>query len=293
MPKQILIYLSNGSVDGIWKVRLPGWDVLAYKVPRDLLTKYRNNPKDEFFKTFGDNITKHGIYFLLGWDDEIQKQCVYVGQAQSIKTRILAPHTFDEKWEWTEVIFFVGLDNDAIKNLSYIEQRFYSLISDRYTCKNSIQPPDGIPVGDKYVFDEFIENAKLVMAALGQTMFQPLPSIQENDKNEESERILSFLNAKGIFSDSKFFLLKGSEICKDKSDACPKSTIAAYERHRDLIDENNTLKEDIPFDSPSGAACFVAGYSVNGRENWKDKKGRSINDLEKDSDKNSNNNEEN
>jgi hypothetical protein len=41
------------------------------------------------------------------------------------------------------------------------------------------------------------------------------------------------------------------------------------------------LAQTYEFNSPGGAACFVSGMSVNGRDSWRDRQGKSINKLEK------------
>ncbi|WP_204520015.1 DUF4357 domain-containing protein [Actinomyces procaprae] len=37
---------------------------------------------------------------------------------------------------------------------------------------------------------------------------------------------------------------------------------------------------DLLFNSPSGAACFVGGASLNGKGAWKDRQGRNLNQIE-------------
>ena len=45
--------------------------------------------------------------------------------------------------------------------------------------------------------------------------------------------------------------------------------------------QNHILQEDIEFTSPSAAAKFVTGYSINGWTAWKDIEGRDLNHLER------------
>ena len=47
-----------------------------------------------------------------------------------------------------------------------------------------------------------------------------------------------------------------------------------------VVDENGTVMADILFNSPSAAACFVAGASVNGNTYWKDKNGTMLKDID-------------
>lgn len=47
-----------------------------------------------------------------------------------------------------------------------------------------------------------------------------------------------------------------------------------------VIDKNGITKNDIVFNSPSGAACFVIFGSVNGMDVWKTDVGKSLKMLE-------------
>ena len=51
-----------------------------------------------------------------------------------------------------------------------------------------------------------------------------------------------------------------------------------YKENNEIID--GILQEDKLFSSPSYAASFVLGRSINGKELWKTKEGLSLNDLE-------------
>ena len=44
-------------------------------------------------------------------------------------------------------------------------------------------------------------------------------------------------------------------------------------------DNKHYLSKSMPFSSPSAAACFVLGASANGWTEWKDKSGRTLDEL--------------
>ncbi len=94
------------------------------------------------------------------------------------------------------------------------------------------------------------------------------------------------IEAKGIFNknDNSFTLLKGSQIEKRFTS----STKENYKKQRnDLLkmkkyeEKENfyILQEDIKFKTPSGAAKFVNGGTLNGWEVWKNEKGKTLNEI--------------
>ena len=46
-----------------------------------------------------------------------------------------------------------------------------------------------------------------------------------------------------------------------------------------MIDEENKLTADVFFDSPSAAAGFVGGTSLNGKIKWIDDAGRALKEI--------------
>lgn len=58
--------------------------------------------------------------------------------------------------------------------------------------------------------------------------------------------------------------------------------ISCYEKQKkyaDMINEENKLTADVFFDSPSAAAGFVGGTSLNGKIKWIDDAGRALKEI--------------
>ncbi|NCC55924.1 MAG: DUF4357 domain-containing protein [Erysipelotrichia bacterium] len=99
------------------------------------------------------------------------------------------------------------------------------------------------------------------------------------------EELMIFMNAQkkendydanAIFSDGKVVIKAGSKISpKVNINFKMAKQIIKLRENKEYIDENLILK-DMEFESLSRAACFVAGYSVNGRNAWKTQNGKSI-----------------
>lgn len=74
-------------------------------------------------------------------------------------------------------------------------------------------------------------------------------------------------------------MLKGSKIAQNVAPSLPKSAIVLREEFHEQI-PNHVLFSDLPFTSASTAAAFVAGYSVNGKTAWKNRGGKTLQEIE-------------
>lgn len=115
---------------------------------------------------------------------------------------------------------------------------------------------------------------------------QPEPKvIVPNVKNEQMSNLVKCMltrnaKAQGVFNpaDQSLTVLKGSEVNPvHLSEKIEKKRAKQLEDYTMLQDEKRILKQDVAFDSPSGAAVFCVGGSANGWDTWKDEQGRMLN----------------
>ena len=77
-------------------------------------------------------------------------------------------------------------------------------------------------------------------------------------------------NATAIYKDGEMILKAGSKISSKLSEKAKLAKIVRQLRNdSSLLDENNILKKDIRFKSPSTAAQYVRGNVINGNRCWK------------------------
>ena len=76
-------------------------------------------------------------------------------------------------------------------------------------------------------------------------------------------------------------MYKGSVINPAMTKSCPEGTKTARKKYSSKIDKNNILTADVLFSSPSAAARFLGGASLNGNILWKDADGKPLKDLDK------------
>ena len=271
--KNINLFLMDGEPNGRIKCGIANWTGVAYKIPRTMLDKCADI---KYLK-------QSGVYFLLG-RDENENPTVYIGQAgirknkKSLLLRINEPHSRVD--EWTEAIMLTTTNNSfGPTEISYLESRFCNMATEakRYKVKNGNEPNPGNLTEEKECeMEEFIDNAKILVGALGHSLFTPYIT------HDTDEPILNFakpkIKARGQRTNEGFVVLKGSQINPKTVRSCPEGAIKARKRYADII-KDDILLENIQFSSPSAAAAFVGGSSMSGNEFWKTSEGVALKDL--------------
>lgn len=287
--KNINVFLMDGTPSGRIKCTLANWTGVVYRIPRiDLdLCKERNDLKQS------------GVYFLFGVSDETLEQVIYVGQAgarkngEGVLCRLQEHRKNPDKDYWSEAVVFTTSNNSfGPTEISYLENRFCTIATDahRYIVKNENEPTQGNVTEEKESeLEEFIEYAKIVMGVLGHKVFEPLitESMEGNITGTSGDKhTVFFIKRRGeIYASAMqtaegFVVLAGSHLKEEPVSSCPVSAIHAREKYSNVIDENNVLLKDIPFQSPSAASNFVLLCPSNGNKEWKTEEGISFGDFE-------------
>ena len=152
--------------------------------------------------------------------------------------------------------------------------------SKRYKVENSVNPKYEI---DEYVLpliEEVYEEIQFIMATQGYKMDNTKTTLNEaNTLHTTRNGITAF----GVYDGENFEVLEGSEI--DMSRKCHSSTL---EKQRQTalangnivcVDGKHKLNVSVSFTSPSSAAMFALGGSTNGWVEWKDKDGKTLDEL--------------
>ncbi|WP_147679996.1 GIY-YIG nuclease family protein [Actinomyces ruminicola] len=291
-PRTIQLFLVDGDPRFRIKATLSNWTGLVYSLPRTCLDNDPARP----------DLEQTGVYLLFGTNDETGQAQVYVGQARErangkgILGRIYEHVTTEDGQEYFTHVIAVTTQNDSFgpTEISYLENRFYRMAADasRYKVTNGNCPSPGKVTEEKEAeLEEFIGYARTVIGALGYKVFEPLDDAGANAQStsidvhpaESSENTLE-LKRKGTLAYGRqttdgFVVLAGSRINAEMTSTCPPSARNMREKYDDAIEDYVTTK-DLLFNSPSGAACFVGGASLNGKEAWKDSQGRNLNQIE-------------
>lgn len=290
--KSINLYLLDGEVTGRIKASIPNWNILAFKIPHADLAKSANR----------DELNQSGVYLLFGSNDDGNQQ-VYIGQAGRRKNgkgllMRITEHTkgSDPMYFHEAIVLTTQSDTFGPTEISYLENRFTKLATyaNRYNILNDKEPNIGNPTEEKESeLEEFIDQAKMLIGALGYKVFVPL--VKENEDapleitNEDYTLYLKRktgkdnkeINAKCKRTNEGFVVLAGSTINETDSAAMPKKIREEREKARE--DKNivgGVLQKNLLFSSPSYAAAFVLGMQSNGRIEWKLSDGTTLKEYE-------------
>ena len=272
ISKKLEIIYHNGQPDGIRSIRRHLSTMTTYVIPRTLLSEAK--------KLTG--ITRPGIYYLISENDDNKIAQIYVGQTRNGVSR-LDDHNRSKDF-WNKAIMFLA-DNktfslDMISGLeAYAIGKAHE--SNRYKVENSVNPKYEIDEYDLPLIEEVYEEIKFIMATQGYKMDDAKISLNEaNTLHTTRNGITAF----GVYDGEKFDVLEGSEINLAK-----KVINNSYNKQRqELLDNENIkldadgkyiLKTTLTFKSPSGASDFVLGGSTNGWTEWKDKDGKTLDEL--------------
>ncbi len=153
------------------------WNGKAIKVPRIEVNDCKRK-----------DLQEPGVYFLFCKDEDNDMDSVYIGEAENVKEH-LVQHLLDadaekEKYYWNTTVIFIGRDlNKAL--IRYLENRLVELAkaSNRYeiltknTYKNTVLKESQVTV-----MEEFLDNIKVLINALGYKVLEPLRQVSSANK---------------------------------------------------------------------------------------------------------------
>ncbi|MFY9263217.1 MAG: GIY-YIG nuclease family protein [Actinomycetaceae bacterium] len=282
--KTVQLFLMDGTTQGRMKASLSNWTGVAYRLPRTELQASKERA----------DLQHNGVYLLFGMDDD-GNPTVYVGQARKRKNdngvlgRIFE-HLDSEKLYWSQAVALVTA-NDTLgpTEISYLENRFTHMAraAGRYRVANSNDPSPGSPTEEKQAeLEEFISYARIVIGVLGFRVFEPVDEAKAPEASGAQEPLLHMeyagAKASGRQTSDGFVVLAGAQLRPENAftKTAPEAARKNRVKYTDLIRDDLTLTGDALFASPSGAAVFVGGASLNGFAVWKDDAGRTLKEIE-------------
>ncbi|OUR71863.1 hypothetical protein A9Q78_08595 [Methylophaga sp. 41_12_T18] len=277
--KSIRIYLPTASINGIRHAEIANWTGQALSCPRSEIKSLKD----------WDEVNSPGVYFLFGADDDGQHQAVYIGEAENVRDR-LKNHVSNKDF-WNEVICFTNKDESLTKShVKYLEAILIEQAKDinRYHLHNAAASnKPTLPRADRDAMNEFADNVRILLGALGHKTLEPYATSAISNDNELSRLRLLNKNAYGNQVSDGFLVYKNSEMTKTiaKSLKINKKEICKKLIADEVIVENEDnyiFLKNYLFSSPSGAASLLAGSSRNGQDCWKNEQGQTLKEIETD-----------
>lgn len=232
---------------------------------------------------------------------------VYIGEAENVFDR-LQNHLANKDF-WNEVIFFVGKDENVTKaHVKYLESRLIGIAvaTKRYKVDNTNQSQQAsLPIADRDAMEEFLTYIRLLLGVLGHKLMEEVtPKIKprvsevslygstmtksqiENEGYLELSLLVSGFKASAIQTDEGIVVLRGSEAALAPTTGLQPGYIALRDRLikngvMSLVGNRYIFQTDYLFDAASPAAAIIVGYNINGRQNWKNKNGKSLKEIER------------
>ncbi len=279
-PQTIQIFLPAGDPQGIRIAEITTRIVRVVAVPRALLSDFFSMPE----------AAGGAVYLLAGGDEDTVKPTVYIGQTGDLKKR-LTRHNRDQSWEWQQAVVVLSrADSLTATHSLYLERLCIQSAKEagRYVVENDT---NGNRLNTTRPLEaeceELLETAKVLIATLGYRVFSQ-PAHQP-----EAEPVYSCTaagsDARAQYTAEGMVVLKGSRARL----ACAENfkTKPLYKARQSLIDAGVLVPEgdyllftqDHPFQSPSSAAAIVVGNSMNGWVAWKDSRGRTLDEVKRQS----------
>ncbi len=273
--RQIRLYLVDGVPTGVLTAEIINWTGKIVVAPRSQLSALVKR----------DEVKRTGIYCLVGPDpDSPNKECVYIGEGDSIWNRLLSHDKDESKDFWNRVVFVISKDQNLTKSHGrYLESRIIQMAheADRANVINGTAPGlPPLPEPDVSDMEYFLDQIQMVFPVLSFGFLQPKPSSVETTELIEIESPIFTLTVMGATARAReisgeFVVLKGSLARKEG----PKSW-TSYRNLREqlLIDgklreshqpEYFVFTEDVGFSSPSAGGAIVNAGNINGRISWK------------------------
>ena len=269
--KKLEIIYHNGQPDGIRSIRRHLSTMTTYVIPRPLLAEAK--------KITG--INRPGIYYLINENDENKIAQIYIGQTRNGVVRLDDHNRSKDFWN-KAIMFLADSKTFSLDMISGLEE--YAIMkaheSNRYKVENSVKPKYEIDEYDLPSIEEMYEEIQFIMATQGYKMDNAKMSMNEADIFQTSRKGII---ARGVYGGDKFQVLEGSEINLEKPVHLEKYNRQRKELYEkgDIVKQGDKyiLKVTLEFNTPSGASDFVLGGSTNGWSEWKNKDGKTLDEV--------------
>ena len=274
----IKIFLVHGDPKRLRTAEISNWTGKAVAGPRS-----------EFDSVLAREESQNsGVYFLTGVDPETGKHAVYIGEAESIRDRV-KEHL--DKDFWNHIAFFTSKDENLTKaHIRHLEGRLIDQAKNagRAEVKNSQGSGSKLPESDREDMEIFLEKIHQLLPVLGVEILVPTTAagagaIELHTLSCE----IKGLKATGHLTPNGIVVVAGSQAVLTERPSAHKYPWPLNMRQQ--LKDQGALKEngghllftkDIEFSSPSAAAAVIHGGHANGLTAWKDKKGRTLKELE-------------
>jgi hypothetical protein len=275
--KTIQIYLPSGDAQGLRIAEVTTRIVQTIEVPRSKLEDFVALPES----------SQVGIYFLFGRDED-KGDRLYIGQLGDLRGRLTAHHK--QKDFWQRALVWVSRTNSLTQTHAlYLEWACLQAAAraGRYALENGNEgSKPHTPAPLEADCQEIFETGATLAATLGFPMFDAYSRTSGAPEERVYHCTAAGADARGLYTDEGFVVLKGSEGRRGHVKSLPESSVRMRERllaSGVLVADGERIVfvKDHLFGSPSTASIVVLGRSSNGWDVWKLTDGRTLDEVER------------
>lgn len=271
ISKKLEIIYHNGQPNGIRSIRRQLSTMTTYVIPRSLLSEAKKLTE----------INRPGIYYLISENDDNKIDQIYIGQTRNGVSRLDEHNRSKDFWN-KAIMFLADSKTFSLNMISGLEAYAINKAteSNRYKVENTVNPKYEIDEYDLPLIKEVYEEIKFIMATQGYKMDNSKSMLNESNALHTTR---NGVQAFGVYDGDKFEVLEGSEI--DMSRKCHSDNLDKQRKtaiqNGNIVDVGGKYKLNVSlsFTSPSSAAMFVLGGSTNGWIEWKNKDGKTLDEL--------------
>ena len=279
-PQTIQIYLPTGDPRGMRVAEITTRIVRVIEVPRSQLADFLKMPEAQ----------QVGVYFLMGELSEAGLPRAYIGQSGNVGSRLVQQNK--DKDFWNRALVVTSLTNSMTQTHALFLEWFAiaeATKAGRYSLENGnagARPHTPAPL--EADCHEIHETAATLLATLGQPIFKPLVNAPPAKGAPELFYCKgSGANGVGEYTAEGFVVLKDS---RGRLENVASIQGTSSERFREKLLKEGILNidnggvvftRDTLFTSPSMAATALQGRSANGWVEWKDAKGRTLDEVKR------------
>ena len=270
--KTIRIYLADGTPSGILTAEIINWTGKVVVAPRAKLAELAERSE----------VKRTGVYCLVGPDpDNPSKDRVYVGEGDSVLTRLTTHDKDETKDFWIRTVVVMSKDENLTKSHGrYLESRLIDMAHNagRATLANGTAPSlPLLPEPDIADMEFFLEQMRMILPVLAFNFLQPKPTVYVGGDDASPMFVLKQVGAyaRAQEVDGEIIVQKGSTARKQGVDSWTSYRALRAQLVTDgkLVEsdhpEHFVFTENIAFSSPSAAAAVILGRNTNGRTEWK------------------------
>ncbi|QHW31462.1 GIY-YIG nuclease family protein [Paenibacillus rhizovicinus] len=275
----ILFRIVLGSPRGIKIAEITSRIVKAVLIPRNRLIEAGQREETKGV----------GVYFLFGQSDDDAKPSVYIGEAEDCYTRLKQHHKEKDFWE-TAVVITTSNNTFTKAHIKYLEWFCFEQckVIGRYKMQQTIPTKSYIPEHVIADLMDMFDTLKILLATLGYNIFEEIRDASGN--RSVSKESIFYCRGKGIeasgeFTDEGFVVFKNSQMA---AETAPSMKTYLELRNKLILDglvvkkdAVYILQSDYVFKSPSAASGVILGRPSNGWTDWKDRDGRTLDEIKR------------